>query len=95
VAAKRNVLPGYLSRVGSVPVAGYRSMLAFWLGGACSYPYVEPPIPPQPKPPGGGAGGGPGYWPHGKKKPAKRPLRNDDDEVAMLVATAWVTVWDH
>jgi hypothetical protein len=27
-------------------------MLAFWLGGACSYPYIVPPIPePVPLPP--------------------------------------------
>jgi hypothetical protein len=61
---------------------GYRSMLAWWLGGACSYPYV-PPEPEEVPERGVGAA---------IRRRAVRVRRNDDDEVALLVATAWVTV---
>ena len=57
MATVRTHLPGYLSRAGAQsPPPGYRSMLAYWLGGACSYPLLpvppEPiPVPPLPAPP--------------------------------------------
>jgi hypothetical protein len=45
VAAKRNVLPGYLKRVGAIPTPCVRSMLAYWMGGAWQGG-IAPPIPP-------------------------------------------------
>ena len=61
-------------------------MLAYWLGGACGYAHVEPPEPEKPT----GGGGGMGDRRRWDRK--GYPRQNDDDEVALLVATAWVTV---
>ena len=40
-------------------------MLAFWLGGACSYPYIEPPRPPEEQ--------------HAAGKKAKRKSYDEED----------------
>lgn len=46
MAAKRNVLPGYLKRVGTIPTPCVRSMLAYWMGGAWQGGAIIPPKPP-------------------------------------------------
>ena len=84
-------LPGYLGRVGSVPlvvVPGYRSIQSYWLGGACGIEGAV--IPPEPVGPGGGGVGGFGPRPEAK---ARKRRRNDDEEVALLVASAWIAIW--
>ena len=91
VAGNRTPLVGYLGLTGSYVNPGYRSMLAWWLGGAASFEGgIIPPEPPTE--PGGGGGGG-GFRAGEKRlgKPGRQ--RNDDDEVAMLVAASWVKLW--
>lgn len=63
-------------------------MLAFWLGGAGSLVGITPPIPPEARP----AGGGGKVWQGYERRPRRK--LNDDDEVALLMAAAWVTVWE-
>ena len=86
MAAKRIILPGYLSRAGCVRNAGYRSMLAFWLGGACASAF----IPPEPEPPSVRGGGG-----VRKRKRAEdwlERIKRDDEEILMLIPELWVVI---
>lgn len=77
-------------------VPGYRSILAFWLGGAGAGTFVPP------QPPAGGAG----YMPPSRERPRKareeredlerlRRLRRDDEELALLIPLIWITLWPH
>ena len=91
MAGYRSLCARWLGGAGSRPHViqpGYRSMLAYWLGGASSITTVTP-IPPKPPEP---AGGGGKVWQGYEKRPRRKI--NDDDEVALLVATAWVTIWE-
>jgi hypothetical protein len=68
--------------------AGYRSMAAYWLGGACAIPSIIPPGPP----------GGTGGWRPSREEVYIR-LReasdifgeqfDDKDEAAILAAIMW------
>ena len=97
-AGNKTPWPGYLGRAGSYPPpAGYRSLLAYWLGGASSYPSIEPPIPPTPE----RGGGGFGYRLTREekdrlKKDFEKVLRlrqEESEELPLLVAAIWVTIW--
>jgi hypothetical protein len=59
-------------------------MLAYWLGGACSLPHVEPPIPPRPE-----GGGGMGYR---RSLDLENRKRQDDEEMAILIPIIWTTI---
>jgi hypothetical protein len=63
-------------------------MLAFWLGGACGYPYIKPPEPEKPQ----GGGGGFGYRPTKKVPRVRGEHEKDDEEILLLAATIWVTI---
>ena len=74
-------------------MAGYRSLLAFWVGGASSItPTTTGGIKSLLAPWTGGAATAPGggsyaRWP-------QQPRYNDDEEVLMLVATAFMHILD-
>lgn len=71
MAAKRNVLPGYLKRAGTIPAPCVRSMLAYWLGGAWAGAAIIPPQPPVEEQ-------------HAKGK-KKKLVRNDNQDLLILI----------
>lgn len=71
MAAKRNVLPGYLKRAGAKPTPSVRSMLAYWLGGAWQGGIT--PIPPIEE-----------EEQHAKGK-KKKLARNDNQDLLILI----------
>ena len=60
-------------------------MLAYWLGGACSYPFIEPPSPEEPQ-----GGGGMGYRRSLDK--AFKAKQREDEEIAILIPIIWTTI---
>lgn len=59
-------------------------MLAYWLGGACSYPFVEPPSPERPQ-----GGGGMGYR---RSLDLARFKQREEEEIAILIPIIHVTI---
>jgi hypothetical protein len=65
-------------------------MLAFWMGGACPGPAVEPPIPPSVE-----VGGVPWPWMRsGELRKLYEELREaDEEELPVIMACIWIVLW--
>jgi hypothetical protein len=59
-------------------------MLAYWLGGASSYPFIEPPSPEKPQ-----GGGGMGFR---RSLDLARRKEQEDEEIAILIPIIWTTI---
>jgi hypothetical protein len=59
-------------------------MLAWWLGGACSYLYIEPPSPEKPV-----GAGGMGFR---RSLDLARHKQREDEEIAVLIPIIWTTI---
>jgi hypothetical protein len=72
------------------PPAGYRSLLAFWMGGGYGLEAVQPPIPPT-------VALTPVPWPWMRPFELRRLyelLREaDEEELPVILAAIWIVLW--
>lgn len=71
-----------ISMLGFASSGGYKSLLAFWMGGAVGFAYVEPPV----IPPSGGGGYGGGY---ARQIVYAQPI-DDAEEIFLMMVNAFM-----